>query len=254
MTAFITILVLIAGLCFGSFITCVSWRLPRNEDVVVKPSYCPSCNAKLTFRDLFPVLSWLASRGACRHCKAKVSARYPLIELCTGILFLLVYMRYGLTLQCALLLLLVVCLMIMIVVDLEHYIIPDEVQWVMLALGVAYRFATGTPVEEILGGFALGLGIGLSLCYGYRFLRHKDGLGFGDVKFLAVAGIWLGIRPMVPFLFYSGLLGIITGLLWRACGFGKLFPFGPALALALLLCVAAPEVPNLFWNIGKWVH
>src|SRR4051812_8689122 len=89
--------VLFAGLVFGSFVTCASYRLPLEQDIVVKPSYCPHCNARLGFKDLWPVLSWLTNRGKCRHCQVKVSARYPLTELATAALFLLVYAHYGLT-------------------------------------------------------------------------------------------------------------------------------------------------------------
>src|SRR5690349_6487735 len=105
--------VLFCGLVFGSFITCASWRLPRGEDVVVKASHCPQCSAKLTFKDLWPVLSWVCSKGACRHCGAKISARYPLTELATAALFLLIYARYGLTTPGIILALMAVALMVM---------------------------------------------------------------------------------------------------------------------------------------------
>jgi prepilin signal peptidase PulO-like enzyme (type II secretory pathway) len=122
-----------------------------------------------------------------------VSARYPLTELATAGVFLLIYAQYGVTLQ----------------------------------------------------------GVLLALHYGYKWLRKKDGLGFGDVKFLAVAGLWLGVMPMVPFLFYAGVLGIITGLVWRALGLGPVFPFGPSLAVALFICVAYPEAGNLFLHVAE---
>ena len=244
--------VLFCGLVFGSFITCASWRLPRDEDVVFKASHCPTCKAKLGFKDLWPVLSWLSSKGECRHCGARVSVRYPLIELITAILFLLIYSRYGLTAQGVILALLAVALLIMIIVDLEHYIIPDEIHWALLPLGLAWHFVRGTPPVAVVTGFGLGLGIGLALHYGYRILRKKEGLGFGDVKFFAVAGLWLTAYPIVPFLFFYGVLGIATGLLWRLLGRGERFPFGPALAAALFLGVAYPQVYNLFWHIGQF--
>jgi len=120
-------------------------------------------------------------------------------------------------------------------------------------LAIAYHALVGTPAEIPVSGFLLGAGIGLTLHYGYRFLRKKEGLGFGDVKFLAVAGLWLGVKPIVPFLFFSGLFGVVLGLVWRALGRGPIFPFGPALALAMFLCVAVPQFSNIFWNIGEFV-
>jgi leader peptidase (prepilin peptidase)/N-methyltransferase len=193
--------VLLTGLTFGSFITLASYRLPLGEDIVVKPSRCPACEHTLGFKDLWPVLSWLCSRGKCRYCKVRVSARYPLTELATAGVFLLIYAQYGVTLQGVLLALLAVGLMVMIVADLEHYIIPDEVHYALLPLGLGYQYVTGHEWGDMAGGFVLGAGIGLALHYGYKWLRKKDGLGFGDVKFLAVAGLWLGVMPMVPFLF-----------------------------------------------------
>jgi len=245
--------VLFSGFVFGSFVTLASWRLPLGEDIVVKPSRCPQCEARLGFRDLWPVLSWFTSSGKCRHCHAKISARYPLIEIATAALFLLVYARYGLTFPGILLALMGVALLIMIVVDLEHYLIPDQIHWVLLVLGLTYHFTIGTKPETIVGGFLLGSAIGLTLHHGYRWLRKKEGLGYGDVKFLAVSGLWLGVMPIVPFLFFSGLIGTIFGLLWRAIGKGPIFPFGPALAVSLFLCVVYPEFPNLFWHIGDFI-
>lgn len=247
----IAAIVFITGLVFGSFISLVSYRLPLGEDMLIKPSRCPKCEAKLGFFDLFPVLSWLTSLGRCRHCGVRVSVRYPLTELATGGVFLLIYSYHGLTPAAFMLAAMAVSLLVMIVVDIEHYIIPDSVHVLLVPLGIAYHYAMLTDPAQVFGGLALGAGIGLSLHYGYRHLRKKEGLGFGDVKFFAVAGLWLGFKPIVPFLFYSGLLGVATGLLWRMMRRGEIFPFGPALAVALFTCVAFPEIPNLFWSMGN---
>lgn len=244
------IFILFAGLCFGSFITCASYRLPLDIDVVKKPSYCPSCNTKLGFRDLFPVFSWLASGGKCRHCKTKISARYPIIEMVTAALFVLVYAKFGLTPMGGVMALLVVMLMILIVADLEHYIIPDSVHVVLLPLGGVYHYLRGDGFEDPLYGMLLGLGLGLFLHYGYSWLRGKTMLGFGDVKFLGVVGLWLGLMPMVPFLFFSGFFGVVFGLLWRVATKNPVFPFGPSLAAALFVGVVFPEIYRLFWTFG----
>lgn len=243
--------VLGCGLAFGSFVTLASYRLPRDEDIVVKPSRCPACEAKLDFFDLWPVLSWICTGGRCRHCGSKVSVRYPLTELATGAMFLWLWTQYGLSADFFMLAALWVVLMIMIVVDLEHYLIPDSVHVLLLPLGLAYRLHGGALPQDIVGGFLLGAGIGLSLHHGYRVIRGKEGLGFGDVKFLAVAGMWLGMMPMVPFLFFSGIFGVVLGLVWRALGQGPIFPFGPALGLAMFLCIVSPKAANFFWYIGE---
>src|SRR4051812_24380056 len=89
------VFVLFCGLVFGSFITLASYRLPRDEDIIIKRSRCPTCETPLTARDLWPVLSWVTSGGKCRHCKTRISPRYPLTELVTAALFLLIYQYYG---------------------------------------------------------------------------------------------------------------------------------------------------------------
>lgn len=248
------ILVFLVGLACGSFVTLASYRLPLNQDIVVKPSRCPQCEHRLGFKDLWPLLSWIISRAKCRHCKAPIPIRYPLTELATGTVILLLYLKYGLGAQFAILGLAWIALMVMIVVDFEHYIIPDQVHYALLPLGIAWHVVNMTPIDEVLQGFVIGGSVGLSLHYGYRFLRKKEGLGFGDVKFFAVAGLWLGLHATVPFLFFSGLFGIFTGLTYRALGKGPIFPFGPALAASLFLCVVFSDVRNIFLyieNISK---
>lgn len=251
MSLFEPFFIIAFGLAFGSFVTCMSYRLPLEMDVVKKPSYCPSCNHVLGFRDLWPLFSWLFSGGKCRHCKVPVSIRYPLTEIATAFLFLLVYYQFGFSLPTVVLCLMVVALMVMIVVDLEHYIIPDSVHVVLIPLGLAYHYLVGSPWDEVAIGFGTMLALGLFLHYGYSAIRGRCMLGFGDVKFFAVAGLWLGIWPMVPFLFLSGVLGVVLGLIWRMLGRGEVFPFGPALALSLFICVVYNDSVNLLYHIGN---
>lgn len=241
--------VLFAGLCFGSFVTLATWRLPRGEDVVMKPSRCLTCHAALGFKDLWPVLSWLTSLSKCRHCETPVSVRYPAIEIITAMLVMLVYSQLGLTATGAIVSLLAVALLIVIIIDFEHYIIPDSIHLFLLPLGVLYHIVHETPWDEPVVGALLGGLVGAGLHYGYRWYFKKEGLGFGDVKFLVVVGLWLGFTPMPPFLFFSGLIGVATGLAWRLLGRGPRFPFGPALAIALLVCLIFPESLRLFWRM-----
>lgn len=251
MTFLEPLLIIALGLVFGSFVTCVSHRLPLGEDIVKKPSYCPRCNAVLVFRDLWPVFSWVASRGQCRHCKTPVSIRYPLTELATAGLFLLAYLQFGLSPQAAIICLMAVALMVMIVVDLEHYIIPDSVHLALIPLGLGYHYLIGSPWDEIALATVLMAALALFLHYGYSALRGRVMLGFGDVKFFTVAGLWLGLWPIVPFLFLSGVLGVVLGLIWRKLGRGEIFPFGPAMALSLFVCVVYPNKVNMVYYIHQ---
>src|SRR4051812_27101985 len=134
----VLLIVIAMGLSLGSFITLASYRLPRDQEIVKGSSRCTSCEATLTARDLVPVFSWLANKGRCRHCSAKVHWRYPLIELATATVFVLLYDRYGITREGVVLALFSVALLVMLVVDLEHFIIPDEVHYALVPLGIAW--------------------------------------------------------------------------------------------------------------------
>ncbi len=242
--------VAMVGLCLGSFVTLASYRLPLDEDIVLTPSRCPHCKRRLRAHDLFPVLSWLSTRGKCRYCHTHVHWRYPFIELLSGVMCVAIYLAYGLSALSAVHVVLFVALLTMIVADLEHYIIPDEVHYVLAPLAIVYRYVLlHDDWLTIVQGGAIGLGFGLMLRFGFRWLRKKEGLGLGDVKFLGVAGLWLDIRTLVPFCFFAGVLGILTALVWRAAGQGKHYPFGPALALAMFLCIVFPALPAFFWHV-----
>lgn len=243
----------VLGTCFGSFITLISYRLPRDEKVGAVRSQCPSCKTKLGVRDLLPVFSWLLARGKCRHCKKKVHWRYPAIELITGAATLGLALLVGVNMLYLWLLILVLSVIALIVTDLEHYIIPDELQITMLVAGIGFAVSAEIPYEAPIYGFLVGGGIGLALKYGYIYFRGKDGLGMGDVKLLAVAGVWLGMEPLVPFLFFSGVIGVVSAMLWRVAGKGEVFPFGPALAISLLLCLLFPVIPDAFWHMDKYL-
>src|SRR5690606_23300081 len=103
-------------------------------------------------------------------------------------------------------------------------------------------------------GLGVGVFLGFALRYGYGWIMRKEGLGWGDVKFLAVAGLWLaGIESWPPFLFYAGVWGVVTALVWRAMGKGARFPFGPALAAALWMVLLTPSGALFYWTIG-WIY
>lgn len=242
----------IIGACFGSFVSLVSYRLPRQGKIVFTRSECPSCHRALGVAALVPIFSWAIQKGQCRYCGAKVSARYPMIEIGMAAIFAWLAARYGLSAQSFLLMLFATALAILIVTDLEHFIIPDSVNLALLVLAICYHTVMQTYwLEPVIGG-CIGLALALGLRIGYRVLRKKEGLGMGDVKLFAVTGVWLGTLHLAPFIFLSGLLGILSGMIWRVCGKGKIFPFGPAMAVSLFICVAVPEVPRLFWQAAQF--
>lgn len=247
----IVAMVLVLGLCFGSFVTLLAYRLPREEPIVRGRSRCPECSTLLGVSALFPLLSWLWQRGKCRYCSTSIHARYPVIELVQALLFLFVYAVHGLSWEALVLALFSVALLVLVVVDFEWYIIPDEVQIAGIILALLYHLAAETEWTMVLGGLAVGLAIGFGLRFGYGWIMRKEGLGWGDVKFLAVSGLWLAdTMHWPPFLFYAGVWGVVTAIGWRLAGKGAVFPFGPALAASLFMTLLTPSSALFFWTIG----
>jgi prepilin signal peptidase PulO-like enzyme (type II secretory pathway) len=254
-TPLIFLVVGLLGAAIGSFISLITYRLPNDEKIGMTRSRCTMCDATLNVKDLVPLISWLTSAGKCRHCKGKISIRYPLTEIACALGAMLAVYYYGFTLQAFAIAGLWWGIVAIFITDIEHQIILDEVQIAVALFGVMYGIATYVEFEDMLLSAAVGAGIGLALKYGFIYFRNKDGLGLGDVKFLAVAGIWLADGAnFVPFLFFSGILGVISGLIWRAVKRTEHFPFGPALAIALLFCVVMPESANQFWKLYGLLH
>lgn len=228
------------GLIGGSFASAVSYRLPRGLPIGAARSACGSCGKPLGALDLVPLLSWAANRGRCRRCKAQVSWRYPLIELTTAAAFVLVAWAEEAWLPAALLMVIATILVTAAVIDLEFGILPDKLHIAAAPFALAYRWLLdGTPWPALIGA-AAGYMAGLALLYGFKLVTGREGLGRGDVKFLAVAGLLLQPEQWAAFPLLAGIAGVATGLMWRASGRGKEFPFGPALIGALFVCLLLP--------------
>lgn len=238
----------LAGLVFGSFLSALTWRLPRGESVAKGRSRCPACGTTLEPVDLVPLLSWLLNRGRCRHCTAPVPSRYPLTEGATAALLAGIAWQAPSLEQAAVLMALGLILMALLVIDLEHSLLPDLL--ILAALPPAAVWRLLAEGVEGLGYGLLGAGIAFALAWGLRngfyLLTKRDGLGLGDVKFLGLVGLLLPLAGWPPFLLLAGLGGVALGLLWRALGKGPAFPFGPALILALLAVMLIPALSSPF--------
>jgi leader peptidase (prepilin peptidase)/N-methyltransferase len=225
------------GLSLGSLISALSYRIPRSEDVFFKPSCCTNCNNKLKARDLIPLFSWLMNHGKCRYCKKKISARYPLIEITTCFMTLLCFFLTNDYVLTFILSFLIVILVTISVIDFEHYIIPDRLQVIFLIYAIFWvTYFSYDIIYSIFSAF-LGFFISYALLIGFKYIRNKDGLGFGDVKFIAIAAIFLGADNFTIFFLLSGLFGVLNGLVWQYFLGKKLFPFAPSLCLSLFLCL-----------------
>lgn len=241
----IKLIILAIGACFGSFITAASWRLPREQDVVVGASKCPKCGHRLGFFDLIPVFSWFFSGGKCRHCKARVSSRYVITEVVTALIFLGLYERFGLNSQSIILALLATSMLILIISDFETYIIPDSTTISAFILAIIYHYIIGNPWTDFVLGFIACLVVALTLRYGFYFIKKREALGMGDVKFLPVAGLWIGLSALPVYFILAGLTGIVTAIFWRIIFKNPEYPFGPALAIAMYIIVIFPQIAVL---------
>lgn len=244
-----TLLVGLIGLCIGSFITMASHRIPRREGIVLKGSYCPLCNHRLRAGDLIPLFSWIFQFGKCRYCGGRISARYPLTELFTAFLFIITYLLFDVSKEGILFYMLITCLMIITVIDFEHYLIPDSLQLVLLAIAITYNFVLYSEdfMNHVLAG-AFALVLGFIMYTLFLVLMKKEGIGIGDIKFMGIAGLFLGFYDFVTFLFLSGVSGVVLGLFWRYFKKSQLFPYGPALSASLIVCLYYPNISYLFWD------
>ena len=267
----------VLGLIVGSFLNVVIHRVPRGESVVRPPSHCPGCARLVAPWENVPVLSYLWLRGRCRGCGMRISLRYPAIELATGLLFVLVVARHGLAPMTPVYLLFAGALVAAAAIDFDHRIIPDRISvgglLVALVLVPLARVASGQPLASALAGSLAGalLGGGLLWTVGFAHARISvvmgrsfehwpgdgephprpgsldywtwfPGLGFGDVKLLAMIGAVLGPFGVLEALIAAALGGMLLGLGFAVATrrFDTPFGFAPALALGALLVVLAP--------------
>jgi len=229
--------IFVFGLLFGSFLNVCIHRLPLGLSVVTPRSACPECKQPIAFYDNLPVLSWLILGGRCRHCKTPISPRYLLIELLTGLLFLGCYWHFGLTLSTLKYCTLAFLLLGLIFTDAETKLLPDKMTLPGLALGVIFSLLV--PVNDLAAQFLpgmvnlpfsgdisarlvslidslLGAALGASFIYGagaiYLRWRGTEGMGFGDVKLMAMVGAFLGMKLTIFTLFTASLAGSFFGV------------------------------------------
>lgn len=225
-------LVVLIGLVGGSFSSALIHRIPLKLNWVSERSACPECNHLLGVFDLFPVLSWVFSGGKCRYCHVLVPARYPLLECFSALACLGVYAAFGFSIESLICMASVPFLISLLIIDLGYFILPNQLVLAVFILGMVRlggaAFMGISILPYIYGAFFFAV---LSWLIGFVMEKtlKKEALGFGDVKFFCVAGLWLGIEVLPYFLMGSGVLGVVFALIWKKIKKTALFPFGPAL-------------------------
>jgi leader peptidase (prepilin peptidase)/N-methyltransferase len=234
----VTLFFALVGLVVGSFLNVCIYRVPRRESIVWPGSRCPSCGRPLAWFDNIPVLSWLAIRGRCRTCGAKVSVMYPAVELATALAFAGSYVVYGWQPLLAIRLLFASAMIVLFGIDLRHHILPDAITLPGIVAGVVVSLALPPGLAASAIGALAGGGVLFALAEAYYRFRGQEGLGMGDVKMLAMIGAFLGWRAMLVTLFLASLSGSIVGVAMIAArkgGMKSALPFGTFLALGALV-------------------
>ncbi len=241
--------VFVLGAGFGSFFNVCIYRMPREESIVKPRSHCPKCNQQISWYDNIPLVSVFVLRGKCRHCGAPISPRYLFIELLTASLFLAVWLKYEFQWVAPIYWILIGGLIVSTFIDFEHYIIPNEITYggvlVGLALSLLYpplheaETVGASLLRSFVGGLTGGAMLLVIAMVGEKIFK-KEAMGMGDVKFIAGIGAFLGWQAALFTIFASSVIGGAIGLLLVLTskkGWGSRIPYGPYIALAALLWV-----------------
>ena len=267
----------IVGLLIGSFLNVVIYRVPvmmergwtqfakehlqlelteeeQQPFNLMKPdSRCPKCHAPVKAWQNIPIVSYLMLGGKCGSCKTPISIRYPLIELLTGILFGVVAWQYGWTMAAFGGLILTALLIALTFIDADTQYLPDSLTLPLIWLGLLFNLnGTFVPLKSAVLGAVFGYMSLWLLCFIYKLLTGKIGMGNGDFKLLAALGAWLGIGILPVLVFMAALIGLIGAIIGRVAK-GQYFAFGPSLAIAgwIILVVNEPVHRAVTWWLTK---
>jgi leader peptidase (prepilin peptidase)/N-methyltransferase len=245
----------ILGLIIGSFLNVVVWRVPRGESIVHPPSACPRCGNAIRPRDNVPVLGWLLLRGRCRDCGEPISARYPLVEAGTGVLFALLVLRFGAAAELPAYLYLAAVGIALALIDLDVKRLPDVLTLPSYAVGFVLLGVASISEPHQLLRAALGAAAMFALYFALCF-AYPAGMGFGDVKLSGVLGLytaWLGWDAWGAGLMLGFLLGGVFGIglvLAKRGGRKTAVPFGPFMIIGAFLAIfVGPELVSGYLDL-----
>ena len=241
------LLAIILGGIWGSFANVCIYRIPINQSVAVKRSYCPSCKGQIRWFDNIPLISFILLGGKCRACKTKISKIYFIVELISVLSFLFIYYFFGLSITSLLLAILSIFFIIIFFIDLKHFIIPNVLTFPLMIIGFIKSFDPNLNtnifpnyINSLIGGI-FGYLIIWSIIYFYKKLKNKEGMGLGDAKLLAVIGFWFGWMS-IPFVIFTSsvvaLLFVIPSLINKSKKMSSQIPFGPYIIIGCILYVS----------------
>jgi len=236
MNIFSGIFLTVAGAAIGSFLNVLICRIPQGKSIVYPPSHCPKCGHAIRFYDNIPIISYVILRGRCRDCHEKISLRYPLVELLTAMMSLLLFWKFGLNLKYFFSFVFSSVLIVITFIDFDHQIIPDIITLPGIPIFslIAILFMDVPWLEAVLG-IIIGGGCLYAVAVGYELITKREGMGGGDIKLLAMLGGFLGWKSIFFIVFVSSLLGALVGIsmmIAKGQDMKYAVPFGPFLSIA----------------------
>ena len=218
--------------------------MPHNISVVKGRSYCHSCNKQIRWFDNIPLLSFIFLKAKCRHCSTQIDLNYFLVELISALNFVLIFYLFGFSLTTILFFILSICFIIIIFIDMKHFIIPNELTFTLMVIGFIKSFDPylnqylfPNYLNSLIGG-VMGYSIIWFIIFAYKKLRNKEGMGLGDAKLLSAIGFWFGWISIPFILFFSSFVALIfavPGLLNKSKNMSSQIPFGPYIILGCVL-------------------
>jgi leader peptidase (prepilin peptidase)/N-methyltransferase len=234
-------LVFFLGIVLGSFANVCIHRLPKNKQVIIGRSFCPKCKKKINWYDNLPLFSFLILKMKCRNCNKKISPRYFIVELLTGITFLIIFLSFNSLVTLIFLCVLSLILIMIFFIDLENFIIPDVLNFSIMFLALLKNFLPNLNTsfvqeinQSIIGGIVGYLSIWI-IIFLYKTIKKIDGMGLGDAKLIAGIGLLFGWQSIPFVLFISSVLGlifVIPSLLNKKKNMRSEIPFGPFIIAA----------------------
>ncbi len=209
---------------------------PQKYNLIVPGSACPKCKTDIKPWHNLPVIGWLMLRGKCASCRTAISARYPVIELLTGLAVAFLALHFGPTWQFALATLLTLVLIALTGIDLDEMLLPDQLTLPLLWLGLLINLNStfSSPTDALIGAAAGYMSL-WSVFWAFKLLTGKEGMGYGDFKLLAVFGAWFGWQLLPLIILLSSIVGAVVGIMLiisKKINQGNPIPFGPYIALA----------------------
>lgn len=243
------ILFFLFGLIFGSFLNVCIYRIPKGESIVWPPSHCPNCGARIKPIDNIPLLSYALLGGRCRSCKARISPRYPLVELMTGVLFAGLFWRFGFSSETIVFSILSLLLIVISFIDIDYRLILNKITLPGILLGVVLTLSFRLlSYKQVFLGFAIGGGGLLLVALFGALVFRKESMGMGDIKLAAMIGVFLGVKGVAFTLlmaFFVAALFSVGAMAIKKANRHSQVPFGPFIALA--------TVVYLFWG-DQMIH